>query len=205
MSEDLKVLFSPVLIIELSDNQPPMESTPPHKKLLTPVSVLSMEHAGVSHCHRVSGPVRDGLSPELNKVFRILSVIQEPLEQRQGKQTRFAWILRASVCAPQMFRKMFLREARCRAFPKHWETWAFNIEESSGTVYPSAARHGFWISSDNFTWHFVMWYFRKQGNRNLQWSRCSLFIVFYQKKGSVFLCDACGPTDSFLRRSIKSK
>lgn len=88
--------------------------------------------------------------------------------QRQGKKKLSGWILCANVCALQMFGKMLLREARCRAFPKHWETWASNIEESSGTVYLPGARHGFRISFNNFTWHFAMWYFRKQGNHNLQ-------------------------------------
>lgn len=95
LSEDLKVLcFSPVLIIELSEVQPPMESTPlppppnpPHEKLLTPASVISMKtlltrnsqslQQGVIH----PGPVGDGLWPERNKVFLILSVIREPSER----------------------------------------------------------------------------------------------------------------------------
>lgn len=63
-------------------------------------------------------------------------------------------ILRASVCVPQMFKKMLTREARCRMFPKHWETRAFNIEESSGNVYLPATRHRFRISCNNFTCHF---------------------------------------------------
>lgn len=60
-----------------------------------------------------------------------------------------------------MFGKMLMREARCRTFPKHWETRAFNIEESSGTVYLPAARHRFRISFNNFTFHFLMWNLKK--------------------------------------------
>lgn len=55
-----------------------------------------------------------------------------------------------------------------KMFPKHWETWAFNIEESSGSVYFPAARRWFQISSNNLTCHFMMWYFGKQGNCKLQ-------------------------------------
>lgn len=120
-------------------------------------------------------------------------------KKRKKKQKLSGWILRASVCALQMFGKMLLREARCRAFPKHWETWAFNIEESSGPVYPPAARHAFRIGFNNFTWHFGKWYFRKPHSPIVHMP--SLYCcVFDQKKGSVFLrvvCDRFVPTDSF--------
>lgn len=65
-----------------------MESTPPppHKKLLTPrvshidETLLTRKSPSLQQGVIQSGPVKDGLWPEVNKVFSIFSVIQEPLE-----------------------------------------------------------------------------------------------------------------------------
>lgn len=139
-----------------------MESAPPPPtKLLTPVSItlaIHSEHARASHVLQVviwGGPVGDSFWPELNKVFLIFSVAQKPsVCSVRGREKLSNRILRASVCVPQMFKKMLTREARCRMFPKHWETRAFNTEESSGNVYLPATRHRFRISCNNFTCHF---------------------------------------------------
>lgn len=63
------------------------------------------------------------------------------------------------ACALRKCRKILMHEAHCGMFPKHWETCALNIEESSGTVYLPATSHRFQISSNNLTCHFMVWYF----------------------------------------------
>lgn len=56
-------------------------------------------------------------------------------------------------------RKLLMHEVHCRMFPKHCETYASNIDGSSGTVYLEAAGHRIQLSSNNLTCHFMVWCF----------------------------------------------
>lgn len=136
-----------------------MESAPPPPtKLLTPVSITSVihsEHARASHVLQVviwGGPVGDSFWPELNKVFLIFSVAQKPsvCSVRGREKALQSYPACERVCAADVQKNAHA----CRMFPKHWETRAFNIEESSGNVYLPATRHRFRISCNNFTCHF---------------------------------------------------
>lgn len=115
--------------------------------------------------HSIRVPSKaDGFWAELNQVFAIFTIMPEPYvnTKRQGvvpqKRKLLKWMLRVNVQCRKR-RKMLMLEAHCGKFPKHWQTCALNIEESSGTVYLPAASHRFQISSNNLTCHFMVWYF----------------------------------------------
>lgn len=114
-------------------------------------------------------PNQGGFWPELTRFLKYLPLCKTyMLMQKQQsvlpgktkrKERKAFWMNFACERVLRKYWRMLMREAHCRMFPKHKETCALNIEESSGTVYLPAASHRLQISSNNLTCHFMVWYF----------------------------------------------
>lgn len=78
---------------------------------------------------------------------------------KKREERKAFWMNFACERVLRKYWRMLMREAHCRMFPKHKETCALNIEESSGTVYLPAASLRLQISTNNLTCHFMVWYF----------------------------------------------
>ena len=133
--------------------------------------VLSLSRVRNLHCLTNSKKTRslqsessDSFWPELHQVFAVFSIMYAASCRRATRRCSAwnrklsEWTLRVNACSTNIGKHSCMRPL-CQMFPKHWETCALNIEESSGTVYLLAASHKFQISSNNLTCHFMVRYF----------------------------------------------